>query len=82
MDKLEQVCCCACHSPCGWLTVIVQTKAEYENEDAITDDTAGQAYVEQFAQETLDRAERVVKANKVTQYVHHLFPMASRSNTP
>lgn len=40
---------------------------EYANEDAILDDTAGQAYVEQFAQETLDRAERVVKVNKVTQ---------------
>lgn len=50
-----------------------QTKAEYANEDAITDDTAGQAYVEQFAQETLDRAERVVKANRVTQYAHHTF---------
>ncbi|KAK3335887.1 Vta1 like-domain-containing protein [Cercophora scortea] len=45
-----------------------QTKAEYPNEAAILDDAAGQAYVEQFAQETLDRAERVVKANKVSQY--------------
>jgi vacuolar protein sorting-associated protein VTA1 len=46
----------------------MKTKAEYATEDAIIDDVAGQAYVEQFAQETLDRAERVVKANKVTQY--------------
>lgn len=30
------------------------------------DDTAAQAYIEQFGQETLDRAQRVVKANKVT----------------
>jgi vacuolar protein sorting-associated protein VTA1 len=45
-----------------------QTKSEHATEDAITDDLAGQAYVEQFAQETLDRAERVVKANRVTQY--------------
>ncbi len=46
-----------------------KTKSEYATEDAVVDDTAGQAYVEQFAQETLDRAERVVKANKVTQCV-------------
>lgn len=51
------------------LPSVRQTKAEHASEDAITDDTAGQAYVEQFAQETLDRAERVVKANRVTQYV-------------
>ncbi|KAK3362419.1 Vta1 like-domain-containing protein [Lasiosphaeria hispida] len=54
-----------------------QTKAEYENEDAIVDDTAGQAYVEQFAQETLDRAERVVKANKVTQQTATTFDAAA-----
>ncbi|KAK7703374.1 hypothetical protein SLS64_009043 [Diaporthe eres] len=44
-----------------------QTKNEYANEDAIMDDATAQAYIEQFAQETLDRAERVIKANKVTQ---------------
>ena len=43
-----------------------QTKATHGTEDAISDDAAGQLYVEQFAQETLDRAQRVVKANKVT----------------
>ena len=32
------------------------------------DDTAGQAYVEQFALETFERAERAVQANKVTKY--------------
>jgi vacuolar protein sorting-associated protein VTA1 len=45
-----------------------QTKSEYANEAAIADDAAAQAYVEQFAQETLDRAERVIRANRVTQY--------------
>lgn len=45
-----------------------QVKTDYANDDAVTDDTAAQAYVEQFAQETLDRAQRVVKANKVTGY--------------
>jgi vacuolar protein sorting-associated protein VTA1 len=55
---------------CGTMRLIGtrQTKSEHATEDAITDDLAGQAYVEQFAQETLDRAERVVKANRVTQY--------------
>lgn len=54
-----------------------QTKAEYATEDAIVDDTAGQAYVEQFAQETLDRAERVIKANKVTQQTAQTFDAAA-----
>ncbi|KAM7188448.1 vacuolar protein sorting-associated protein vts1 [Naviculisporaceae sp. PSN 640] len=54
-----------------------QTKKDYEHEDAILDDTAGQAYVEQFAQETLDRAERVVKANKVTQQTATTFDAAA-----
>ncbi|KAB5549567.1 Vta1 like-domain-containing protein [Coniochaeta sp. 2T2.1] len=53
------------------------TKTEYANEDAITDDQAGQAYIEQFAQETLDRAERVVKANKVTQQTAMTFDAAA-----
>lgn len=43
-----------------------QTKSTHGTEDAINDDTAAQFYIEQFAQETLDRAQRVVKANKVT----------------
>ncbi|KAH6619361.1 Vta1 like-domain-containing protein [Chaetomium sp. MPI-SDFR-AT-0129] len=54
-----------------------QTKAENPTEDAIIDDTAGQAYVEQFAQETLDRAERVVKANRVTQQTAVTFDAAA-----
>jgi len=57
--------------------VVAQTKSEYANEDAITDDTAGQAYIEQFAQETLDRAERVVRANKVTQQTAMTFDAAA-----
>lgn len=54
----------------------LQTKTEYANEDAIIDDTAAQAYVEQFAQETLDRAERVIKANKVTLQTASTFDAA------
>ncbi|KAK4149925.1 Vta1 like-domain-containing protein [Chaetomidium leptoderma] len=54
-----------------------QTKTEYASEDAVTDDAAGQAYVEQFAQDTLDRAERVVKANRVTQQTATTFDAAA-----
>ncbi|KAK5630429.1 hypothetical protein RRF57_006145 [Xylaria bambusicola] len=44
-----------------------QMKTDQANNDAVLDDIAGQAYVEQFAQETFDRALRPLKANKVTQ---------------
>ncbi|KAK0748463.1 Vta1 like-domain-containing protein [Apiosordaria backusii] len=54
-----------------------ETKQEYAHEEAVTDDVASQAYVEQFAQETLDRAERVVKANRVTQQTATTFDAAA-----
>jgi hypothetical protein len=44
-----------------------QTKQEHADDDAIVDDTAGQAYVEQFAQQTFERGEKVLRANKVTR---------------
>jgi hypothetical protein len=47
---------------------LLQIKADNATNDAIVDDTAGQAYVEQFALETFQRAERAVQANKVTKY--------------
>ncbi|ROW04794.1 hypothetical protein VMCG_04910 [Cytospora schulzeri] len=53
-----------------------QIKNEYAAEDAISDDATAQAYIEQFAQETLDRAERVIKANKVTQQTASTFDAA------
>ncbi|CAN8101565.1 unnamed protein product [Discula destructiva] len=53
-----------------------QTKNEYASEDAIVDDAAAQAYLEQFAQETLDRAEKVIKANKVTLQTASTFDAA------
>ena len=43
-------------------------KTEHPDDDAIIDDTAGQAYVEQFAQQTFDRCEKVLQANKVTRF--------------
>jgi hypothetical protein len=46
----------------------MQIKADHATNDAIVDDTAGQAYVEQFAVETFQRADRAVQANKVTKY--------------
>lgn len=57
--------------------MVFQTKQKYAHEDAITDDAAGQAYIEQFAQERLDAAERVVKANKVTQQTAVTFDAAA-----
>lgn len=43
------------------------TKVERAEDDAVVDNTAGQAYVEQFAQETFSRAERAMRANKATR---------------
>ncbi|KAI3531039.1 hypothetical protein CABS03_09850 [Colletotrichum abscissum] len=63
MDRLEQL-------PC-------QTKTENAQEEAITDDTVGQAYVEQFAQDTLDRAEKVMRANRVTRQTADTFDAAA-----
>lgn len=45
-----------------------QIKSENPDNDAIMDETAGQAYVEQFGMEIFSRADRAVEANKVTKY--------------
>ena len=44
-----------------------QMKIEHADDDTIIDDTAGRAYVEQFAQQTFDRGEKVLRADKVTR---------------
>lgn len=44
-------------------------KADNAANDAIHDDMAAQAYVEQFALETFERAEKQVRANKATAWV-------------
>jgi vacuolar protein sorting-associated protein VTA1 len=44
-----------------------QIKADNATNDAIVDDAAGQAYVEQFGIETFQRADRAVQADKVTK---------------
>jgi vacuolar protein sorting-associated protein VTA1 len=45
-----------------------QTKADFGDNDAIMDDMAGQAYVEQFGLKTFLRAENAMKANKASRY--------------
>ena len=45
-----------------------QAKAELPNEDALLDDTAASAYCEQFALQTLGKAEREMAENKVNAY--------------
>lgn len=53
------------------------TKTERADDDAVVDNTAGQAYVEQFAQETFSRAERAMRANKVTRQTADTFDAAA-----
>ncbi|KAF7514611.1 hypothetical protein G7054_g15162 [Neopestalotiopsis clavispora] len=54
-----------------------EMKANNQGNTAILDDNEGRAYVEQFAQETLDRAMRPLKANKVTQQTAVTFEAAA-----
>ncbi|KAH6887745.1 Vta1 like-domain-containing protein [Thelonectria olida] len=54
-----------------------QTKIDRADDDAVVDNTAGQAYVEQFAQQTFDRAERTLRANKVTRQTADTFDAAA-----
>ncbi|EFX03746.1 duf605 domain containing protein [Grosmannia clavigera kw1407] len=77
MDKMEQASLGEDRHRDSRDTDSRQIKAEHATEDAILDDTAGQAYVEQFAQETLDRAQRVVRANKVTAMTANTFDAAA-----
>lgn len=44
-----------------------QTKIEHGDDDTITDDVAAQVFVEQFALETLQRADNAMKANKASR---------------
>jgi vacuolar protein sorting-associated protein VTA1 len=44
-----------------------QIKADNATNDAIVDDTAGQAYVKEFGMETFQRADRAVQSDKVTK---------------
>lgn len=44
-----------------------KVKAEQSDNDAIVDDVAGKAYVEQFGLETLERAENTMKQSRVSR---------------
>ncbi|TAQ86901.1 hypothetical protein B7494_g4785 [Chlorociboria aeruginascens] len=54
-----------------------QIKADNTMNDAIVDDVAGRAYVEQFALETFQRADKTVQANKVTKQTVDTFQAAA-----
>ncbi|KAG7129556.1 Vacuolar protein sorting-associated protein vts1 like [Verticillium longisporum] len=54
-----------------------KTKTERPDDEAIMDDAVGQAVVEQFAQQTFGRAERVMNANKVTRQTADTFDAAA-----
>ncbi|KAM0329491.1 hypothetical protein ACHAQA_004800 [Verticillium albo-atrum] len=54
-----------------------KTKTERPDDEAIMDDSVGQAIVEQFAQQTFGRAERVMNANKVTRQTADTFDAAA-----
>lgn len=43
-------------------------KSDFKDHDAIADDMAGQAFVEQFGIETFQRADNAMKANKVSRW--------------
>ncbi|KAL9120468.1 MAG: hypothetical protein Q9187_002978 [Circinaria calcarea] len=53
------------------------TKAEHPQNDAILDDVAGQAYVEQFGLETFQRADNAVRANKASRQTADTFQAAA-----
>jgi len=42
-------------------------KSQYSTNDAIHDDLAGQAYIEEFGLETFSRADNAVRANKASK---------------
>jgi len=52
-------------------------KTQYSSDDAITDDVAGQAFVEQFGLDLFNRADNVVRANKTSRQTADTFLAAS-----
>lgn len=52
-------------------------KTQYASDDAITDDVAGQAFVEQFGLDLFNRADNVVRANKTSRQTADTFLAAS-----
>lgn len=54
-----------------------QTKADNSTNDAVVDNAAGKAYVEQFALEVFQRAENAVQANKVSKQTAETYQAAA-----
>jgi len=42
-------------------------KSAHGTEDVLADSTVGRIYVEEFAQDTFNRGEKVLRANRVTR---------------
>lgn len=60
------------------LTLVVQqAKTKFAAEEAVMDDDVAKVYIEQFAQDTLDRAQKVIRANKCTQQTANTFDAAA-----
>ena len=54
-----------------------QTKSDFSDNDAIMDDMAGQAYIENFGQETFLRADNAMKANRASRQTADTFQAAA-----
>lgn len=52
----------------GLMDKLERTKSELGSNDAVSDDVAAQAYVEQFALETFQRGDNAIRANTVGPY--------------
>ncbi|KAK9769386.1 hypothetical protein SCAR479_13945 [Seiridium cardinale] len=65
------------HFTTAMMDQLEEMKANNQGNTAILNDDEGRAYVEQFAQETIDRAMRPLKANKVTQQTAVTFEAAA-----
>lgn len=55
----------------------MQYKSQNADEPAVTDDTTGKAYVEQFGLETFERADKAVLANKASRQTADTFQAAA-----
>ena len=54
-----------------------QTKSDFSDNDAIMDDLAGQAYIEQFGLETFQRADNAMNAKKASRQTADTFQAAA-----
>jgi len=50
-----------------------QFKLDHADNDAITDEVAAKAYVEQFALETFQRADDAIHSNAASRWVAHIL---------